>query len=74
MNCRCWLAGWLAGCMRLLGWEPTAARYCRLLQAAANTAQLSSERSAAERGILIVPKDGIALYREPEDPSPDGSG
>jgi len=32
------------------------------------------ERSAAEPRILIVPTERRALYREPEDPSPDGSG
>jgi len=28
--------------------------------------------SRAQRGILIFPKE--ALYQDPEDPSPDGSG
>jgi len=41
-----------------------------------NTVRIASELSSwgVSRRILIVPTEGTALYQEPEDPSPDGSG
>jgi hypothetical protein len=49
-------------------------RMVRIAPPAARGSPSPVERSAAERGILIVPREGIALYREDEDPSPDDSG